>query len=155
MNRFHRAGTTFLLLILVAASRPAPAQQSLGSLTGTVSDTSGAVLPGAQVAIKNVATGLAKTATANGAGSYGASDLPVGTYTVTFSQASFQTEADSGVIVEAGRTTTLDAKLRPGAVTTSITVTATPLMNQTDTTTGYVVDQLTIQSTPLGTGSFT
>jgi hypothetical protein len=156
MSRLHR-GLGFLLLSLavVLATRPARAQQSLGSMTGTVTDSTGAVLPGAQVTIKNVATGLQVTATANGAGSYTASDLPIGTYTVTFGLASFQTEVNSGIIVEAGRTTTVDAKLRPGAVTTTVTVTATPLMNQTDTTNGYVVDQLTIQNTPLGTGSFT
>ncbi len=48
-----------------------------------------------------------------------------------------------------------DSTLQVGAVSSTVEVTATPLMNQVDTTNGYVVDQLTIQQTPLGTGSFT
>ena len=53
------------------------------------------------------------------------------------------------------RTTTVDGSLKVGQVSTTVEVTATPLMNQVDTTNGYVVDQLTIEQTPLGTGSFT
>ena len=57
--------------------------------------------------------------------------------------------------MNADRTTTVDGDLKVGTVATTVEVTATPLMNQVDTTNGYVVDQLTIQETPLGTGSFT
>jgi hypothetical protein len=57
--------------------------------------------------------------------------------------------------VNANRITTVDGDLKVGTVATTVEVTATPLMNQVDTTNGYVVDQLTIQETPLGTGSFT
>ncbi len=53
------------------------------------------------------------------------------------------------------RTTTVNATLQVGAVSNTVEVTASSLMNQVDTTNGYVVDQRTIQLTPLGTGSFT
>ncbi|MGA3041676.1 MAG: TonB-dependent receptor, partial [Bryobacteraceae bacterium] len=66
-----------------------------------------------------------------------------------------ETETHTMVIVNANRTTTVDGDLKVGTVATTVEVTATPLMNQVDTTNGYVVDQLTIQETPLGTGSFT
>ncbi|HUI43798.1 MAG TPA: TonB-dependent receptor [Terriglobia bacterium] len=156
MSRLYRGlGVAFFLFAFMLAAQPAPAQQSLGSMTGTVTDATGAVVPATQVKIQNVNTGLTVNTTTNGSGSYSASDLPIGTYTVTFSIQGFKTQTDSEVLVQSGRTTTLDATLQPGEVTTTVTVTATPLMNQTDTTTGYVVDQLTIQATPLGTGSFT
>src|SRR5208337_664043 len=67
----------------------------------------------------------------------------------------FQTESHTEILVNADRTTTVDSSLKVGQISTTIEVTATPLMNQVDTTNGYVVDQLTIQETPLGTGSFT
>jgi Carboxypeptidase regulatory-like domain/TonB dependent receptor-like, beta-barrel len=141
---------TFML-----AGRPARAQQTVGAMTGTVTDSTGAVVPGAQVKIKNISTALEVSATTNGQGSYSAFGLPIGTYDITFTKEGFKTQTDSEVIIQTDRTTTLDASLQPGAVTTTVTVTATPLMNQTNATTGYVVNQLTIQNTPLGTGSFT
>ncbi len=134
---------------------PAGAQQTAGSMTGTVKDSSGGVLAKAKVKIKNISTGYAVTAVTNSSGSYSAFGLPNGIYNVSFSMPRFSTETTTGVIVQSGRTTTLDATLEPGVVTSTVTVRATPLMNQTNVTTGYVVDRATIQTTPLGTGSFT
>jgi hypothetical protein len=156
MSRFYRnLGVSSVSLVLVLMALPVAAQQTAGSLTGTVKDLTGGVLVKAKVKIKNVSTGLEVDAVTNGSGNYSAFDLPNGTYAVTFGMPGFKTQTDSRVIIQSGRTTTLDATLQPGAVTTTITVTSTPLMNQTNTTTGYVVDRGTIQDTPLGTGSFT
>ena len=156
MSRLYRGLSSLLLSsAIMLATRPAAAQQSLGSLTGTVTDASGAVLPGAQVTLKNIATGLQVTATANGSGSYSAFDLPIGTYTVTFNQQGFETRAVSQVVLQANGTTTLDASLRPGTVTTTVSVTATPLLNKVDTTNGYTLGSAVIEAIPLGTGSFT
>jgi Carboxypeptidase regulatory-like domain/TonB dependent receptor len=156
MSRWYRGIGVFLLSLFCAlTAAPSFAQQSFGSMTGTVTDASGGVVANVQVKAQDVSTGLEVSATTNSAGSYSVADLPIGTYSVTFTLQGFKTQTDSQVIVQSGRTTTLDARLQPGTVTTTVTVTATPLMNQTDATTGYVVDQLTIQNTPLGTGSFT
>jgi hypothetical protein len=156
MSRFYRAFVLALLsLALLLTTRSLCAQQTVGSMTGTVEDSTGGVLVKATVKIEDVSTGLQLDAVTNRSGSYSAFDLPTGTYAVTFAMPGFKTQADTGVIIQSGRTTTLNASLQPGAVTTKITVTATPLMNQTNTTTGYVVDQAVIQNTPLGTGSFT
>lgn len=156
MSRWYRSIGVFLLpLAFGLTAGPLFAQQSVGSMTGTVTDASGGVVANVQVKAQEANTGLQISATTNGSGSYSLADLPIGTYTVTFTIQGFKTQTDSQVIVQSGRTTTLGAQLQPGTVTTTVTVTATPLMNQTDTTTGYVVDQLTIQDTPLGTGSFT
>ena len=74
---------------------------------------------------------------------------------MTFTKEGFETETNTQVVVNGDRTTTVDGGLKVGTVAATVEVNSTPLMNQVDTTTGYVVDQLTIQETPLGTGSFT
>jgi Carboxypeptidase regulatory-like domain/TonB dependent receptor len=131
------------------------AQQTLGAINGTVTDSSGGVVQNAVVKVHNVATSLEETVNTKADGSFSIVDLPIGTYSVTFSRDGFKTEAHSQILVQGNRTITVNGSLQPGAVTATVTVTGTPLMNQTDTTNGYVVDELTIKETPLGTGSFT
>ncbi|HKV25565.1 MAG TPA: TonB-dependent receptor [Candidatus Acidoferrum sp.] len=131
------------------------AQQTLGSINGTVTDTSGAVVHNATVKLVNPSTGFEETVTTKADGTFSIPDLPAGAYSVTFSRDGFKTEVHSQIIVQGNRTTTVNGQLQPGAVNVTVTVTGTPLMNQTDTTNGYVVDTQTIQETPLGTGSFT
>jgi hypothetical protein len=143
-------------LFMVLGSRvPCPAQQIVGAINGTVLDSSGATVSDAVVKARNVATNLEVMAHSKSNGTYSIGDLPVGTYEVSFAKEGFETENHTEVVVQVNRTATVDGNLKVGAVTTTVEVTATPLMNQTDPTAGYVVDQLTIQSTPLGTGSFT
>jgi len=74
---------------------------------------------------------------------------------LSFTKQGFKSETHTQVLVNSDRTTTVDSVLQLGAVSSTVEVTSTPLMNQVDTTNGYVVDQLTIEQTPLGTGSFT
>ncbi len=144
-----------ILFLSLAFLAPIHAQQVLGSITGTVEDSSGAVVPDATVKATNLATNLEVTGKSEGNGTYVIRDLTAGTYKLTFTKQGFQTETHTEVLVNADRTTTVDGALKVGQVTTEVEVTATPLMNQVDITNGYVIDQLTIQSTPLGTGSFT
>ncbi len=131
------------------------AQQTLGAITGTVKDGSGAVIPDAIVLARNISTNLEITEHTQSNGSYTVQNIPIGMYELTFTKPGFQKEVHTQVLVNSDRTTTVDSTLQVGAVSSTVEVTATPLMNQVDTTNGYVVDQLTIQQTPLGTGSFT
>jgi hypothetical protein len=154
MLKILRAVLVFLgALVLLNVS--CCAQQTAGGISGTVSDSSGAVVQNAVVKVRNLATGLEQTTNSKADGSFSIVDLPIGTYSVTFSRDGFKTEAHSQILVQGNRTTTVNGSLQPGEVSTTVTVTGTPLMNQTDTTNGYVVDQLVIEETPLGTGSFT
>ena len=152
-------GQTVCILLLIfglyGLSAPASAQQSLGSIRGTVTDSTGAVVPDATVKVHDSATGLDRSTTSNRVGSYEFFGLPIGTYAVSFTKENFKTETHSEIIVEANRTTTVDAVLQPGAVTTTVEVTATPRMNSVDTTNGYILPSSVIQAIPLGTGSFT
>jgi hypothetical protein len=131
------------------------AQQTLGSMNGTVTDSSGAVVPKAEVRIRNVATNFLLTADTKADGSFSAVDLPIGSYEVTFSKTGFQTAVFPQIVVQGNRTATVNARLKPGTTVESVTVNATPLLNETDTTTGYTLDDRQIAEIPLGTGSFT
>jgi hypothetical protein len=141
--------------LLCLFTLPTHAQQTLGSINGTVMDSSGAAIQGATVKIHNLATGLDQTVTTNSDGSFHAVDLPIGTYSVTFSRDSFKTEVHSQILVQGDRTTTVNGSMQPGAVNVTVTVSGTPLLNQTDTTNGYTLGSELIENIPLGTGSFT
>jgi len=133
----------------------AAAQQTLGGIVGTVTDSSGGVLPGVAVVAVDEGTQLTRTAQTNSAGDYAFVNLPIGTYTVTFSRDGFSTARFPGLVVQADRTITLPAQMATGSVTEAVTVEAVPLLNAVDTTNGYVLDKTQIESIPLPTGSFT
>lgn len=143
---------TLTLCCLVATTC---AQQSLGSITGSVTDPSGAVIQNADVKLVNLATGLTRSSRTNSNGFYTFEDLPVGTYSVTISGSGFQSQDFSNVMVQANRTATVNARLKAGSSSTTLEVKETPLMNQVDTTNGYVLGASQIAEVPLGTGSFT
>src|SRR5216683_2049707 len=133
----------------------AHAQQTLGGITGTVTDSSGAVISGATVTLIGDQTKLNRTQTTSTTGSYAFVNLPLGTYTLSFTQQGFQSQNIPSIQVQANRTATVNAELKIGNVSESITVEESPLINFVDTTNGYVMDKLEIDSVPLPTGSFT
>jgi len=142
-------------LTLAGLSQLALSQQTLGSLNGTVTDSSGAVVQSVSVKARARATNLEVTATSNADGSFSIVDLPIGTYEVTFTKDGFEKAVYTQIPVQGSRTTTVNARLKPGAVSSTVTVEATPLLNETDTTNGYTMGPQQIESVPLGTGSFT
>jgi hypothetical protein len=144
-----------ILLALAFYSHVANAQQTLGSINGTVTDSSGAVLGNVSVKVKNAATNLEVSASTRDDGSFQVTALPIGKYSVTFSLTGFNSEVHSEILVQGGLTATVNGSLKAGSVSTSVTVTGTPLLNQTDTTIGYTLGTELIENTPLGTGSFT
>jgi Carboxypeptidase regulatory-like domain len=144
-----------LALAVIGLSQPVLAQQTLGSLNGVVTDPTGAVVQGVNVKAHSAATNLKVERTSRGDGSFSMADLPIGTYEVTFTKDGFQTAVYPQIIVQGSRTSTVNAKLKPGAVASTVTVSATPLLNETDTTNGYTMGAQQIESVPLGTGSFT
>ena len=130
-------------------------QQTLGGITGTVTDSSGGVLADAVVTVVADATTLTRTQKTTSVGSYDFVNLPIGTYTLTFSHDGFETQRIPSIVVQADRTATVNATLKVGQVGTTVTVEATPLLNAVDTTNGYILEKLQIESVPLPTGSFT
>jgi hypothetical protein len=145
-----------LFLAIAFLSAPtAHAQQTLGGITGTVTDASGAVVVGATVTLVGDETKLTRTQTTNASGVYLFVNLPIGPYTLSFTHAGFQAQTIPAILVQANRTASVNAELKVGNVTESITVEETPLLNSVDTTNGYVMDKLQIEAVPLPTGSFT
>ncbi len=146
-----------LALVAVAAlcSNPLLAQQTLGGITGLVADSSGGVIPNATVTIVGEQTGLTRTTQSNGSGEYFFPNLPIGTYTLTFTADGFEVQNTPHISVQADRTASVNASLKVGSKGDTVTVEASPLMNAVDTTNGYVLDTAQIESTPLPTGSFT
>src|SRR5258708_6385254 len=153
-SSFARRLILFVLACLLLTS-PLHAQQTLGASNGTVTDASGGVVQGAKVTVKNNGTNLQLEKVTKSDGSFEFVDLPLGSYSLTFTKDGFQTEVHSQILVRGNLTTTVNGSLQPGAVSSSITVTGSPLLNQTDTTNGYTLGSDLIENIPLGTGSFT
>jgi hypothetical protein len=144
-----------LFFVVPATVSVVQAQQTLGSINGTVTDISGAAMSGATVTVVSEQTGLTRTTKAQKNGYWEIPNLPVGTYKVTATEQNFETVNYPSIVVQEGRATTINASLKPGQVSQSVTVTANPLLNATDTTNGYTLDKAQIMETPLATGSFT
>ena len=123
-------------LICLAAASLAFGQQMLGSIAGNVVDATGASVEGVKVSVRNVDTNLEVRVVTQPSGSFQTSNLPIGNYSVTFSKEGFKTETHTSILVQGDRTTTVPGKLEVGTVATTVEVTSTPLLNQTDTTTG-------------------
>ena len=121
MLRKHALNGMLLLSLLVAAA-PALAQRVASTIRGAVSDTSGAVIVGAKVTVKNEATGLTRTAETNASGVYAFADLPVGTYSIDVEYPGFKSSALKGVLLNVADVREVDVKLETGAITESVSV---------------------------------
>ena len=147
-----------LLVIVVAAvfsTHPLNAQQTLGGITGEVTDASGGVIPNVTVTVTDEQTSLTRTTKTNGSGSYTFVNLPIGVYTLTYTAGGYEVQKTPHITVQADRTATVNATLKVGQATTTVEVEAAPLMNAVDTTNGYVMETQQIDAVPLPTGSFT
>jgi len=147
--------SAFVLTAAFGITLSAAAQQTLGGITGTVLDPQGGAVPGVAITAVSDETKLVRTTASSGQGTYQFNDLPIGTYTITFTLQGFVSERIPGIVVQADRTVTLPANLTVGGATDSVTVTENPLLNAVDTTNGYVLDKAQIEAIPLPTGSFT
>lgn len=143
----RKATHSFLLVMVltclsILTAGIASAQEITASLTGTVTDSSGAVVPGATVTVHDNARGVdVRTVTSDSSGSYTVSQLPVGTYTVTIEGAGFRKYVANDVILHVGDHRTLDAVLQVGQVSQEVTVsaTATPVETSSSSQAGTVV----------------
>ncbi len=138
-------------------SRTARAQSaSTGALAGSVSDSSGAVVVGAEVTSINEASGETKTVTTQDTGRYTIPLLPPGTYRVQAKKNGFKVSEESGIQINVAETTRLDIEMIVGELTQNVTVEAAPTMVQTDSSTlGRVVDEQAMEGLPLVTRNYT
>ena len=149
MARSLMAALTAALVLAAAAS--AAAQGTTSRIVGSVTDTTGAVLPGATVILTNDETGVAFETVTTGTGNYVFDAVQVGAYTVTVQLPGFKKFVTSGNRVVIGEPATINAVLETGAVEESVEVRATSQVVQTSTSgnLGSTFDQRTIESLPI------
>jgi hypothetical protein len=141
----------FACLLRVAA--PVNAQVLYGTLTGNITDSTGAALPGAHIEASNIATGLKKEVTTDDRGAYLFNDLQPGTYNVTISATSFGTLRQEDIDIRVNTIRRVDAKLHVAQVNESVTVGASVTILQTDRAdVNSQITQAELTSLPVGGG---
>src|SRR5580698_2225210 len=133
------------------------AQTFRGTILGTVTDASGAVISGASVKVHNENTGQDRATQTSADGSYTVSELQIGTYTVTVSQSGFQTSVTSSVTVDVAVERRVDVALKPGEVTVQVQVSGESLP-QIETTTndlGGVLTAKNVENLPVNGRDYT
>jgi hypothetical protein len=154
----RRLRILFLVLAGLSICLIAPrllAQTDTGSIAGTASDTTGAVIPGANVAATNAANGLKLTAVTNTSGEFKILAVPRGEYSVTISAPGFQSQAAT-VTVTVTSTQTVTFQLSPAGSATTVEVTAeAPLVNTSDATIGATIQGEQVTDLPLDGRNFT
>jgi hypothetical protein len=144
------------LLLALFVSTPVGAQVAGGSLSGTITDPSGAGIPLAQVAIKNVATGVERILTTNTDGFYTAPNLIPGEYQITISAKGFNTEIKHGITINVGARQVFDLALQIGTVTHTVEVTAeAPAIQLASSDISATVNATTVRELPLNGRSWT
>ncbi len=144
-----------IAVLFLAFSPAAVAQVITGSITGTVSDETGAVLPGVEVTVQNQDTGVSRTTISDDQGAYRAISLSLGPYEVRAELAGFQTIIRSGITLTVGREAVVDLTLRVGAITEQVFVTGeAPLVETTRATVADLVDEKKIRDLPLNGRDF-
>jgi hypothetical protein len=134
----------------IVAGTSARAQTSFGTIVGTVTDSTGANIPGAQVMLKNNGTNATQAVKAGTAGTYTFLNLVPGSYSVTVTCTGFKTAASRQVDVTIGGTTRVDESLQTGEVTETVDVSATNQALQTDNASlGGVVEGRQLEEAPL------
>ena len=138
-------------LFAVSASLPSVAQTSgVSTITGTVTDTSGAAVPNAPVVITNTDTGVARTLTTNGAGEYTASFLKPGRYEMLIGGGSFSKVARKNLVLTVGQVLSIDASLTAGAVSTEVQVSSeVPILDTEKTEVSQTIGQQLISNLPV------
>src|SRR2546425_5123809 len=139
-----------LLALGLIAPATALAQTGAGSLTGIVTDQTGATVPGATVTATNQATNVIYTAVSNEAGNYTVTSLPIGTYVVKVELSGFKTAATKPIELEAKQILRVDFKLEVGTLEEAIEVTGeSPVLQTESATVGEVISGTTLAALPL------
>jgi len=161
MNGFRPTAARFamkklgtILALLVLAVTPALAQINSGSMSGTISDSSGAVIPNAKITATEVQTGTVYNTIANSAGIYTLPTLLPGTYDVTVVAPSFKESEVKGVLVFVSNRTGHDFTMQPGESEVTITVEANgPALDTQSSDVGTSISEQQVDDLPIATGT--
>ena len=142
--------TAVWISLLAALVNTSSGQSTFGSITGTVTDPSGAAIPNAKVTASSVDTGVGRSASSVADGVYSLTDLLPGTYTVVIEANGFSSLERKGVVLDANRIVNVDARLALGSSSSKIEVAgAAPVINTETSATSYVKTANEIADTPL------
>ena len=131
----------FVALSLCVSTIPLSAQQESASITGQVTDSSGAAVPGARVTIRNQASGALFNSVSDADGFYRAPQLRPGVYTISVTASGFSTAVREGIEARVNDRLRVDMPMQVGTVSENVVVTgAPPLLQTEDSTVGQVVD---------------
>lgn len=144
------------LLLLVLAPTNADAQTTNAAIVGDVSDESGALVPGANVTVTNLSTGVQREIQTNERGAYRAYPVQPGTYDVAASSEGFKTRLRTGIVVEVAATVKVDLSLELGQVTETVEVTGQiPVLQTQDASVGGTVTTTEIERIPVNGRNYT
>ena len=138
-----------VLTLLIALTASAQSQITTGIIQGTVLDANGAVVPGANVEIKNIETNISRTVTTNEEGRFNAPQLTPGRYSVTITKQGFATTEDPNVPLTVGRTLDLSFTLKISSVEERVTVTAVPTVDTSKTEVSTTLNETAVSTTPI------
>jgi hypothetical protein len=148
----YLAGCSLAALLLLSS---AFGQTVTGSITGQVTDQSGALIVGANVSAENVATSVTTSAKTNASGVYTIRFLPIGTYTVTVEATGFSTEQIPPFALEIDQAAKINATMKIGASTTVVVQEDIhPILNTTDSSLGNTISSTEIENIPLNGRNF-
>ncbi len=148
MKVFQAVGLVVLGVLLFCL--PAFPQLNLGSITGTVTDPSGAVIVGAKVTVTDVQRGVARTLTTDTAGQYSAPSLTPGDYSVSATFTGFQTLNRTGITVGVGQAVRADLVMEVGTAAQTVTVTeAVPIINVSNEVLSSTVEDTQLSQLPI------
>ncbi len=156
MNKSIQYILAALMVLAFAGPRQVFGQIVGATITGTVTDPSGAVTPGVKIVITNVATGVTRNTITNSVGYYTAPNLIPGHYQLTTTAQGFKTVIRRGITLTVGQELVLNLTMQVGAVTQAVTVTgAPPTVQLANATLGGVNNRLTVVALPLNGRSWT
>ncbi len=136
--------------LCLAVAAPARAQITTSAIEGIVKDSSGAVLPGVNVEIRNFDTNISRSLTTDPSGRFSALQLAPGRYAVTLTLSGFTTMVLDNVLVSVGQTASLNPTMKVSGVAETVTVTtASPAVESSRTTASSTLDENTIRSIPI------
>jgi outer membrane receptor protein involved in Fe transport len=151
MRQWFATFVAVFVLLLVSGVPLARAQSAAtGNIEGVVTDSTGAVLPGVSVVVRNMDTNVPRDTVSDGTGRYRAAALPPGRYEVAATMSGFQASSQADIQVEVGQTVPIDMRMRPAGVNETITVSAdAPVLDTRRTDVSNVFGQDAIENLPL------
>jgi carboxypeptidase family protein len=155
VRRGSRLGVLFILLAPFCAAVPAFAQLPTGTFLGTVKDSSGALVPGANVTAREQETGTSRSIATDSSGEYRLAGLPPGHYDLTVDAAGFKTATETGVVLDVSSQVSLNFELQVGTTTQKVVVSGeAPLVDTTSASLGGLVNEEKIEDLPLNGRNF-